>query len=145
MDISLGAVVALILGLTEWIKTKAGLSGTAAEWLALGVGSLIGSAYQFTVTKPIDVSQWIVVIIAGLIISVSTTGGYKLGMSVADRVNNKNIGFISASSVFGELKTTDTKPVDPVVTEKSAVITSPVVSVTPLTSTVTISATADTK
>ena len=81
MEITFAHILAIVAGVTQFIKTKMNLVDTAAELLSAAVGILCGSAYQYSVTKPVDFSGWLVVVVVGLITWLTTAGLYKLVFS----------------------------------------------------------------
>lgn len=90
MEISYGVVLAVAAGLTQFIKTNLGLVDTAASVVSGLVCTLVGAAYQYTVTKPLDFNGWFTVVLVGLITWLTTAGLYKIGFAFAERMNSNN-------------------------------------------------------
>ncbi len=92
MEINLGVVVAIVLGLTQWLKTKANLKDTAAEYLSLFVGFVAGVLYQYSITlpavNPFNVQAWFAVLVVGVAMSLVPSGLYKLGNVFAVKFGN---------------------------------------------------------
>ena len=83
--VSFGVVIAVIIGLSQWVKEKAQLTGTRAEVAALLIGAIIGGVYQYAMSVPTDVKSWLAVVLVALAMGLVPSGLFKFTMQVADR------------------------------------------------------------
>ena len=83
--VSFGVVIAIVIGLSQWVKEKAGLTGAAAEWAALIIGVVIGGVFQFATMQPADVRGWLSVALVALAMGLVPSGLFKFVMQAADR------------------------------------------------------------
>lgn len=85
MELNILGVVAIVLGLTQWIKTKLKLVDTAAEVLSFIVGFVLGGAYQYVYSQPVDAASWFAVVLTALGMALVPSGLYKFVGMAADR------------------------------------------------------------
>lgn len=76
MDIVVNGInlMALVFGLVEFSK-KTGLKGKALTMLSMGIGVLVGIAYQIAKMYP-AVMQWFGVAVFGLAVGLAASGVY---------------------------------------------------------------------
>ncbi len=85
MEISYAMVVAIILGLSQWVKEKTGLVDKTAEIVCAALGFVLMGVYQFTVTNPTDLNSAFVVLVAALSGWLVPSGLYKLTTSFVEK------------------------------------------------------------
>jgi|WetSurMetagenome_2_1015567.scaffolds.fasta_scaffold00807_18 hypothetical protein len=85
MTITISEVVVVVLGLSQWFKTKAGLQGAAAEWLSFGIGVVLGGFYQYVVTSPVDAGGYFSVVVVGVGMGLVPSGLYKFAGTLAEK------------------------------------------------------------
>jgi hypothetical protein len=83
--VSFGVVIAIVIGLSQWVKEKAALTGTKAEVAALAIGVIIGGVFQYAVSQPADIKSWLGVALVALAMGLVPSGLFKFTMQVADR------------------------------------------------------------
>ena len=86
--LNLSFVIAVVIGLTQWIKDKAELTGRPAEVLALLVGAVLGAGYQFVYAAPTDASGWFSVVLVGLAMALVPSGLFKFAAQMLEKVNS---------------------------------------------------------
>jgi hypothetical protein len=86
MQITIGDVVLVVLGLTQWVKTKLNVAGNVAELLTFGIGFVLGGAYQYTVVTPTVFGDWLAIVLVGAGMGLVPSGLYKFTGVVADRI-----------------------------------------------------------
>lgn len=91
MEISYPVILAIAAGVTQFIKTSLNLVNTAAEVLAMVVCVLLGAAYQYTITVPVDFNGWFTVALVGVATWLTTAGLYKIGVSFAEKANSSQM------------------------------------------------------
>ena len=78
-ELSPALILALVLGLVEFGK-KFGLAGNAVLGLALGLGAILGTAYQVAVTgAPAGFAGWFGYVTFGLIFGLAASGLWDVG------------------------------------------------------------------
>lgn len=86
MQLNLVEVTAIVIGLTQWIKTKLNLEGQKAELLSAGLGFTLGAGFQYSQVSPVDFAGWFLVVLVGLGMALVPSGLYKFIGAVADRI-----------------------------------------------------------
>lgn len=80
-----GTAVALVIGLTQWIKDKLLWTGPKAEVLSYIIGVAVGGAYQYVVTAPVDLPQWLQVVFVAGLMGLVPSGIFKFAAQMADK------------------------------------------------------------
>lgn len=74
------ALIAVIVGIAQWLKTKAQIEDAAAEWLVFVLGALLGAGWQVAAAgTPGDFAGWFTVVMAALVHAIAPSGLYKFG------------------------------------------------------------------
>lgn len=73
------SVILVVMGLTQFIKEKLGLSGSPAELLSFAIGFLLGGAYRLASLPalPADFAGWFGVVLYALAAGLVPSGLYK--------------------------------------------------------------------
>ncbi len=66
-------VIGLVLGLTQWLKEKIGLSGAGAELASFAIGFVAGFGYQWSISGP----DYLSVIVTAVGMALVPSGLYK--------------------------------------------------------------------
>lgn len=85
MTINIGDIVFIVIGLSQWLKTKLKLQDTAAEIMSFVVGAVLGGAYQYVITKPTDLATWLPVVVVAIGMGLVPSGLYKFVSVVAEK------------------------------------------------------------
>ena len=83
--VSFGVVIAIVIGLSQWVKEKAQLVGTKAEVAALVIGIVIGGVFQYAVSQPADVKGWLGVALVALAMGLVPSGLFKFTVQLAEK------------------------------------------------------------
>lgn len=65
----------VVVALVEWLKSI-GIYGKMLRVISLVIGLILGAAYQYSITPPIDISGWIGIIVYGLMLGLVSSGIY---------------------------------------------------------------------
>jgi hypothetical protein len=87
--VNIGVVVTIILGLTQWLKERLKLESRAAEALSFVIGATLGGLYQYSVTKPVDLTSWLAVAFVALLMALVPSGIYKIVSQQVDKIAAK--------------------------------------------------------
>lgn len=87
--VNIGIVVTIVLGLTQWIKERMQMSGRPAEALSFIIGALFGGAYQYAVTQPVELQQWLSVVFVALLMALVPSGIFKFAAQIASKAAAK--------------------------------------------------------
>lgn len=85
MELSLAGVTLIVLGLSQWVKEKLGLVDKAAEIANAVIGLVLGGAYQYVTTPPVDAKGWFLVLLVALGMALVPSGLYKFAGSIAEK------------------------------------------------------------
>lgn len=91
MTLNIAEIVLLVLGLTQWVKTKLKLVDTVAEVTSFVIGFLLGGAYQFVVSQPVDARGWFLVLLVGIGMGLVPSGLYKFAGTLAVKFGNNGV------------------------------------------------------
>ena len=83
--VNIGIVVTIVLGLTQWIKERMNLTGRPAEALSFVIGALFGGVYQYAVTKPAELNQWLSVVFVAVLMALVPSGLFKFAAQIAEK------------------------------------------------------------
>ena len=83
--VSFGVAIAVVIGLSQWVKQKAKLAGAKAEWAALVIGVTIGGLLQYATKPPVSATDWLAVALVALGMGLVPSGLFQFVMQVADR------------------------------------------------------------
>ena len=87
--VNIGIVVTIVLGLTQWVKDRLKLDGRPAEILSFILGLLFGGVYQYAVTKPVELNQWLSVAFVAVLMALVPSGIFKFAAQIADKAAAK--------------------------------------------------------
>ena len=87
--VNIGIVVTVVLGLTQWLKERIKLDGRPAEILSFVIGALFGGVYQYSVTQPAALNQWLSVIFVAVLMALVPSGIFKFATQIADKAAAK--------------------------------------------------------
>ena len=80
------AIVAIVIGITQWLKQEAGLEGRYVAIAAFLIGGVLGAGYHLgQVGNPTGFADWFVLVIAGLIHALAPSGLYEVGKQFLQR------------------------------------------------------------
>ena len=71
------SIIALVIGLTQWVKTRLNVEGQAAEIVSLLTGIVLGIGAKLALGLPTDYAGWFGVVIYGLAMGLVPSGLYK--------------------------------------------------------------------
>ena len=74
----------VVLGLVEWVK-RLGLSGKPVILVSMGIGLVIGIAYQVSIALPIDFAGWFGAAVYGIGLGIVASGIYDAGKSIINK------------------------------------------------------------
>ena len=74
----------VVLGLVEWVK-RLGLSGKPVTLVSMGIGLVIGIAYQVSIALPIDFAGWFGAAVYGIGLGIVASGIYDAGKSIINK------------------------------------------------------------
>jgi len=74
----------VVLGLVEWVK-RLGLSGKPDILVSMGIGLVIGIAYQVSIALPVDFAGWFGAAVYGIGLGIVSSGIYDAGKSIINK------------------------------------------------------------
>ena len=74
----------VVLGLVEWVK-RLGLSGKPVILVSMGIGLVIGIAYQVSIALPVDFAGWFGAAVYGIGLGIVSSGIYDAGKSIINK------------------------------------------------------------
>lgn len=74
----------VVLGLVEWVK-RLGLSGSPVILVSMGIGLVIGIAYQVSIALPTDFAGWFGAAVYGIGLGIVASGIYDTGKSILNK------------------------------------------------------------
>lgn len=74
----------VVLGLVEWVK-RLGLSGRPVILVSMGIGLVIGIAYQVSIALPTDFAGWFGAAVYGIGLGIVASGIYDTGKSILNK------------------------------------------------------------
>ena len=83
--VNIGVVVTIVLGLSQWMKERLGLTDKPAEIMSFAIGLAGGGVYQYAVTQPADLVSWLGVVFVALLMALVPSGIFKFAAQMADK------------------------------------------------------------
>lgn len=116
-NITLPVVVGAIIGMTQWIKEKLGISGRPAEIASFVVGFLFGGAYQVLTFPPVTSADWFGAVVSAVLLGLVPSGLYKFGGQMVDRARGDGV-VVSSGTIVTPDKRLYSGVVDPLAIKK---------------------------
>lgn len=74
---SIAVVVGLVIGVTQWLKERLGLTDKPAEILSAIVGFVAGAGYQLAMFPPVTAPDWLGAVVVAVGMALVPSGLYK--------------------------------------------------------------------
>lgn len=87
--VNIGIVVTIVLGLTQWLKERMQLSGQPAEALSFAIGAACGGVYQYAITNPVTLQDWLAVVFVALLMALVPSGIFQFAAQIAGKAASK--------------------------------------------------------